>query len=88
VLKPKDQLSATASGYRSASRVISACLEMVIPCLLGYWLDRRLGTSPWLVLLGLALGMWLGIKSLVRLAIVPQDGGENKISSGKDSEKR
>ena len=27
---------------------------------LGYWLDRRLGTSPWLFLIGAALGLLAG----------------------------
>jgi ATP synthase protein I len=26
----------------------------------GYWLDRRLGTSPWLFLLGAAFGLFAG----------------------------
>ncbi|MFC1759655.1 AtpZ/AtpI family protein [Planctomycetota bacterium] len=83
MLKPEDQLSATAKGYRSASRVISACLEMVVPCLAGYWLDAKFASSPWFLLVGLALGMWLGIKSLVRLAS-GQSSPETRPPSDKD----
>lgn len=32
----------------------------------GVWLDRRLGTSPWLSLLGFALGLAAGILNVVR----------------------
>jgi F0F1-type ATP synthase assembly protein I len=63
---------------------------MVIPSLLGYWLDQRFGTSPGLVLAGLALGMWFGIKSLVRLTS-GQHGGDQakaKTLSDKDSDER
>ncbi|GFN22976.1 MAG: AtpZ/AtpI family protein [Thermoanaerobacteraceae bacterium] len=33
---------------------------------LGRWLDRRLGTSPWLMVLGALLGVGLGFYSLVK----------------------
>lgn len=50
------------------SRVTAISLEMVLPGLLGYWVDRKLG-SLWVFfvlggLLGLAGGMW----HLIRLA--------------------
>ncbi|MEZ5419399.1 MAG: AtpZ/AtpI family protein [Vicinamibacterales bacterium] len=32
----------------------------------GYWLDERLGTRPWLSLLGFALGLAAGILNVVR----------------------
>lgn len=32
----------------------------------GVWLDRRLGTSPWLSLLGFAMGLAAGILNVVR----------------------
>jgi len=34
---------------------------------LGYFADGRLGTSPWLLLLGLLLGLIVGFYGLVRL---------------------
>ncbi|MFQ5828566.1 MAG: AtpZ/AtpI family protein [Candidatus Methylomirabilia bacterium] len=34
--------------------------------LLGYFLDRWLGSSPWLTLLGLALGIASGFRELFR----------------------
>ena len=36
--------------------------------LLGWWLDRRLGTTPWLTLVGVALGFTLGLYRLIRFA--------------------
>jgi ATP synthase protein I len=32
----------------------------------GYWLDERLGTRPWLSLLGFALGLAAGVLNVVR----------------------
>lgn len=40
----------------------------------GRWLDERLGTSPWLVLLGVLLGFGLGFLSLYRkMVIIPRE---------------
>ena len=36
---------------------------------IGYWLDRRLGSAPWLLLLGLILGMAAGFVSFLRLVL-------------------
>ena len=33
---------------------------------LGYWLDARYGTSPWLLLAGFALGLAVGFNGLFR----------------------
>jgi ATP synthase protein I len=34
--------------------------------LLGWWLDAKLGTSPWLMLLLGALGFWAGLREIQR----------------------
>ncbi len=51
---------------------ISIGIELVVSVLLGlglgYWLDRRFGTSPWLTLVGIVLGSAAGFRSLLRLA--------------------
>ena len=47
-------------------------------CLLGFaghWLDRRLGTAPWLLLAGLVIGMAAGFVSFLRVVLRPGDGG-------------
>lgn len=41
----------------------------VIGCLLlGHWADGKLGTDPWLALLGIILGSIAGFRSLLRAA--------------------
>jgi F0F1-type ATP synthase assembly protein I len=50
------------------SRVTNISLEMVLPAGLGFWLDRRWGTEPWLLSVGACLGMIVAMVSLVRLS--------------------
>ncbi len=40
----------------------------------GYVLDRRFGSAPWLLLLGLVLGMAAGFVSFLRLVLEPPGG--------------
>ena len=41
----------------------------VLVCLFaGQWLDRRLGTTPWLLLAGVLLGGALGMWTMLRVA--------------------
>jgi F0F1-type ATP synthase assembly protein I len=47
--------------------------------LIGYWIDGRFGTSPWGILVGVALGLTGGLYNLVResLAAIRQAGEED-----------
>jgi ATP synthase protein I len=38
----------------------------VIGLVVGYWLDRWLGTAPWLILIGLGFGIAAGFVNLFR----------------------
>ena len=42
-------------------------LEMVVPGLVGYWLDQKLGTKAILTVVGFGLGTTLGIWHLVQI---------------------
>ncbi len=35
---------------------------------IGYWVDRRFGTAPWGVMIGLGLGMIVGFYELIKVA--------------------
>jgi ATP synthase protein I len=37
--------------------------------LVGWWLDRKLGTSPWLLAVGALLGCGAGMTAFIRAAI-------------------
>jgi len=56
---------------------LEMALSVVIGLGIGYYLDRWLGTTPWLMILWIALGFAAGVRSLYRAA----------VRSGKDLEK-
>lgn len=43
-------------------------MAVVLCLLLGWWLDGKLGTDPWLTLAGLGLGSLVGFRALWRVA--------------------
>ena len=63
--------SAKGSGGRTPWALASAGTELaggvVVLALLGWWLDRRWGTSPWLLLLGTLLGAVGGVYNLWKM---------------------
>jgi F0F1-type ATP synthase assembly protein I len=54
---------------------------MVIPGLVGVWLDRKWGISPWLMLVGFVFGIGLSMWHLLQMAT----SGNRKSSNGGDS---
>ena len=42
-------------------------LEMVVPGLVGYWLDQKLGTKALLTVVGFGLGTTVGIWHLIQI---------------------
>lgn len=61
---------AEPSPWRALGGLASAGFTFVVATaggvLLGYFLDRWLGTSPWLTLIGLALGIVVGFREFYR----------------------
>jgi F0F1-type ATP synthase assembly protein I len=51
--------------FRFAGVGVHFAATIGVFALLGYWADRFLGTSPWLLLVGVFLGFGLGLTSLV-----------------------
>lgn len=58
--------------WRAALRFSAVGLEMGVAVVLGYgagwWLDRRLGTAPYLTVTCLLLGIAAGFMTIVRVA--------------------
>lgn len=65
---PPVRRSPLALGFEWASRITTVALGFVLPTVGGAWLDERLGSRPWGVLIGTALGVTAGLVQLVRLA--------------------
>ena len=67
-MKPTDEDRAPiALAWAWATRIIGVSLVAVVPALLGYWLDRRIGSKVVFTLIGAALGMALGGWQLAQL---------------------
>jgi len=67
---------ADALKYAQAGTVLVA--PMVAIGAIGYWLDRRFGTKPWLLLAGLILGMIGGFVNFFRLVLPPAGKGPGR----------
>jgi ATP synthase protein I len=48
---------------------LEMALSVVIGMGIGYYLDRWLGTGPWLMIVWIALGFAAGVRSLYRAAV-------------------
>ncbi|GAB4203818.1 MAG: hypothetical protein OHK0013_18250 [Sandaracinaceae bacterium] len=55
-------------GQRLALVGTELTVSILIGLFGGHWLDGRLGSRPWLTLLGLLLGVAAGFNSLLRVA--------------------
>ncbi|MCE5267297.1 MAG: AtpZ/AtpI family protein [Planctomycetaceae bacterium] len=71
--KSHDEIPPLVAALQWATRITTIAAEMAAPGLIGYLLDRRLGTGLVLLTLGTALGFLVGILSLVKLLQHPPD---------------
>jgi len=62
--------SGEESSWKALAELSSIGMTLVLATVIGlaggYYLDRWLGTSPWLVMIGLGLGIAAGFVSLFR----------------------
>ena len=72
---------AEPSPWRALGGLASAGMAFVVATaggsLVGYFLDRWLGSSPWLTLIGLGLGIVAGFRELFRLIKASEREGQN-----------
>jgi F0F1-type ATP synthase assembly protein I len=59
------------SGAAYAGLGVQFAAAILVFLFAGQWLDRRLGTTPWLMLLGVLLGAGGGIYSMYRRLVRP-----------------
>jgi F0F1-type ATP synthase assembly protein I len=65
-----------------ASRISNIGFQMALPPLLGWWVDRRWGTEPWLLIVGACVGFGSGMVSILKLA---NSFDQKKPSEGDES---
>lgn len=77
-----------AEALRWVSRLTTVSLEMVVPGLIGLWLDRQCGTVILFTLLGFGLGLTVGIWHLIRMTSAEPQGDSPEVSGKQPSERR
>ncbi len=75
---PPDDRSALSRAIELGSLATTIAMEMVVPIVLGHWLDQWLGTKAVFAIVGAVLGMTGGLWHLIRLA------GQMSDKSGKN----
>jgi F0F1-type ATP synthase assembly protein I len=84
-VSPDSKISGRAtgpSGAQFASAGLQFAAAIVGFMFLGIWLDRRLGTSPWLLILFVFLGAGGGFYSLYRQLTAAQRRSNAERASG------
>lgn len=64
---PPDGRSPYALAMEWVSRITSISIEMVLPGAIGYWIDIKLGTKPFFLIIGSILGFVGGMWHLIKL---------------------
>jgi F0F1-type ATP synthase assembly protein I len=49
-------------------QIFAISAEFAVPAVIGYWLDQKWGTEPWLVSVGAVLGFFVGMRHLLQMA--------------------
>ena len=62
----EDDRSPTAKAFSKVSEITSISLMMIIPAIIGYFVDQRLGTLILFTAIGLIVGMSAAIWQLVK----------------------
>jgi len=68
-----------ATGFRVAGELVAA---LAVSVAIGWWLDRWLGTAPWLLVLFLVLGSAAGVLNVWRLFAPDGDDQSRPGKSG------
>lgn len=81
-LRPQGGKLLKAAGPLSVG--IEFSLSTVIGLLAGRWVDGKLGSDPWLMIVGLLLGVTAGFRSLIRTAKQAQRATEKPDENPND----
>lgn len=62
-----DSRSVMARAYSWAGRIITVAMEMVVPGVVGVWIDKQLGTIALFTVIGFGGGLVLGMWHLLKM---------------------
>ena len=65
--RAEDKRPPVAVAMEWVSQITTVALMMVLPAGAGYWVDKRLGTDPWLLVFGAVGGLVIGMMQLLRM---------------------
>ena len=77
---PVDDRSPMAKSLSKVSEITAICLLMIVPALVGYLIDQKIGTGFILTLIGLLIGMVGSVLQLMQLV-----KSTNQTMSGRSS---
>jgi F0F1-type ATP synthase assembly protein I len=63
-------------GAKAYQWALEAAISVPIAMGLGYWADTRLGTSPWLLFVGVVIGFGALVRGLLRIRRLVEDGAD------------
>ncbi len=69
--RPSLDPKAMTEGAAAYSKVVTIASEMVVPGLIGLWIDHQFGTGPVAAVSGFVLGMILCVWHLMKMALTP-----------------
>lgn len=78
--RPIDDRSPMAKSLAKVSEIIAICLLMIVPAMVGYFVDQQVGTGFVFTVIGLVIGMFGAIQQLVQLvkSLSRMDKGKGK----------
>jgi ATP synthase protein I len=85
---PEEPMGEEPKRYPSWVRLSGIGVELVGAVvgftLVGYWIDRRFGSGPWGVLIGVGLGLLGGMYNLIRQSLLAskEAAGDQKKTDG------
>ena len=73
---PRDSRTPMAVAMQWVSKITTVSLTMALPALGGWWLDKKCGTAPWLLITGAMLGMAAAFRQLLQMVAAPESRGK------------
>lgn len=91
VTSVSDRVAASTRDTVRSLKLSSVGLELALSVLIGLfagrWLDRKLGSDPWLMILGICLGFAAGLRSLMKMMDKAAKAADAADKADRDSTK-